>query len=64
MDDSSAVFLPSVSAGGENRPISMLQEVEATLISNKQCSESIQGLTEDVLCAVSEKSSSDTCEVQ
>ncbi|KAL8185023.1 UNVERIFIED_CONTAM: hypothetical protein K2H54_035292 [Gekko kuhli] len=49
-------------AGGQKRPISMLEEVGSTLISNKQCSEKIQGLTEDVLCAVSEESGSDTCE--
>ncbi|XP_077188214.1 trypsin-like isoform X2 [Paroedura picta] len=57
-----AVFLPSGSAGGEKKPLQMQEEVEATLISNKECSESIQGLTEDVLCAVPVEGSSDICE--
>ncbi|XP_060106036.1 serine protease 55-like [Heteronotia binoei] len=40
----------------------MLEDVEATLISNKLCSKSIQGLTEDIQCAISEESSSGICE--
>ncbi|XP_054828676.1 serine protease 55-like [Eublepharis macularius] len=52
----------SIMAGGEKRPISTLQEVETTLISNKQCSQSVQGLTEDMLCAISEEGREGLCE--
>ncbi|XP_048364075.1 serine protease 55-like [Sphaerodactylus townsendi] len=49
-------------AGGQKRPFSKLEKMGTTLISRQQCSERVQGLTEDVLCAVSEEGKKDSCE--
>ncbi|XP_033001377.1 serine protease 55 [Lacerta agilis] len=51
--------LPSVPAGDENTRV--LRKAEMSLVSGETCSKTVQGLTEGMLCAVSDEGGKETC---
>ncbi|XP_053239742.1 serine protease 55-like [Podarcis raffonei] len=47
--------------GDENTPTRVLKKTEMSLVGGETCSKSVQGLTEGMLCAVSDEGGKETC---